>query len=291
MRRGYDDRMSGGLAWHARDLVLDPGERTLVVGILNVTPDSFSDGGRFLDPEAAVAHALRMADEGADVIDVGGESTRPGSDPVPAEEELARVLPVIRALSGTRPDLPVSVDTRKPEVAEAALAAGARIVNDVGAGRAEGMFEVVRAAGAGMVLMHMLGEPKTMQDAPAYEDVVGEVRSFLRERMEAAEAAGIEPEALVVDPGIGFGKTVEHNLLLLRHLEALTELGRPVMVGPSRKRFIGAILDLPEDQRDEGTVGAVVWAVAHGASVVRVHDVRSTVRAVRVADAIARVER
>ncbi len=283
--------MSGGLAWHARDLVLDPGERTLVMGILNVTPDSFSDGGRFLEPGTAVAHALRMAEDGADVVDVGGESTRPGSDPVPAEEELARVLPVIRGIVEARPDLPVSIDTRKPEVAEAALAAGARIVNDVAAGRTPGMFEVVRAAGAGMVLMHMLGEPKTMQEAPSYEDVVAEVRSFLAERLEAAAEAGIEPEALVVDPGIGFGKTLEHNLLLLRHLEALTELGRPVMVGPSRKRFIGAILGLPEDQRDEGTAGAVAWAVAHGASVVRVHDVRTTARVVRVVDAIARVER
>ncbi len=283
--------MSGGLAWHARDLVLDPAERTLVMGILNVTPDSFSDGGRFLEPGAAVAHALRMAEDGADVIDVGGESTRPGSDPVPAEEELARVLPVVRGIVEARPDLPVSIDTRKPEVAEAALAAGARIVNDVAAGRTPGMFEVVRAAGAGMVLMHMLGEPKTMQEAPSYEDVVAEVRSFLAERLEAAAEAGVEPEALVVDPGIGFGKTLEHNLLLLRHLEALTELGRPVMVGPSRKRFIGAILGLPEDQRDEGTAGAVAWAVAHGASVVRVHDVRTTARVVRVVDAIARVER
>ncbi len=284
-------RMSGGLAWHTKDRVLDPADHTLVMGILNVTPDSFSDGGRFLDPEVAVAHALRMVQDGADVIDVGGESTRPGSDPVPAEEELARVLPVIRRLAQVRPDLAISIDTRKPEVAEAALGAGACIVNDVAAGRSEGMFEVVRAAGAGMVLMHMLGEPKTMQEAPSYEDVVAEVRAFLRERLEAATAAGIEPEALVVDPGIGFGKTLEHNLLLLRHLEALTELGRPVMVGPSRKRFIGAILDLPEEERDEGTVGAVAWAVAHGASVVRVHDVRSTVRAVRIVDAIARVER
>jgi dihydropteroate synthase len=261
------------------------------MGILNVTPDSFSDGGRYLDPDAAVAHAVRMVEEGADVIDVGGESTRPGSDPVSAREERARVLPVIERLAAARPDVAISVDTRKPEVAEAALAAGACIVNDVSAGRAEGMFEVVRAAGAGMVLMHMLGEPKTMQEAPHYEDVVGEVAAFLRERLEAATAAGIEPEALVVDPGIGFGKTLEHNLLLLRHLEALTELGRPVLVGPSRKRFIGAILGLPEAERDEGTLGAVAWAAAHGASAVRVHDVRSTVRALRVLDAIARVER
>jgi dihydropteroate synthase len=283
--------MSGGLAWHARDRVLDPADHTLVMGILNVTPDSFSDGGRYLDPEAAVAHGLRMVKEGADVIDVGGESTRPGSDPVSAEEELARVVPVIERLVAASPGVAISVDTRKPEVAEAALAAGACIVNDVSAGRAEGMFEVVRAAGAGMVLMHMLGEPKTMQEAPHYEDVVGEVAAFLRERLEAATAAGIEPEALVVDPGIGFGKTLEHNLLLLRHLEALTELGRPVLVGPSRKRFIGAILGLPEEERDEGTLGAVAWAAAHGASAVRVHDVRSTVRALRVLDAIARVER
>jgi dihydropteroate synthase len=282
--------MSGGLAWHAGERVLDPAEHTLVMGILNVTPDSFSDGGRFLDPEAAVAHALRMVEDGADVIDVGGESTRPGSDPVPAEEERARVIPVIERLAAACP-VALSVDTRKPEVAEAALAAGACIVNDVSAGRSEGMFDVVRAAGAGMVLMHMLGEPKTMQEAPRYDDVVGEVAAFLRERLEAATAAGIEPEALVVDPGIGFGKTLEHNLLLLRHLETLTELGRPVLVGPSRKRFIGAILGLPEDERDEGTLGAVAWAVTRGASIVRVHDVRSTVRALRVLDAIARVER
>lgn len=283
--------MSEGLAWHAKDRVLDPADHTLVIGILNVTPDSFSDGGRYLDPEAAVAHALGMAEEGADVIDVGGESTRPGSDPVATEEELARVLPVIERIARERPELAISIDTRKPEVAEAALAAGACIVNDISAGRSGGMFEVVRDAGAGMVLMHMLGEPKTMQEAPSYEDVVAEVRAFLRERLEAATAAGIPPEALVVDPGIGFGKTLEHNLLLLRHLESLDELGRPVMVGASRKRFIGAILGLPEDERDEGTVGAVAWAVAHGASIVRVHDVRSTVRALRVVDAIARVER
>ncbi len=278
------------LHWHAGGRVLDCSERALVMGVLNVTPDSFSDGGRFLDADAAVAHGLRMVRDGADIVDVGGESTRPGSDPVPAEVESARVVPVIERLAAEHPGLAISADTRKPEVAEAALAAGACIVNDVSAGRDDRMYEVVRDAGAGMVLMHMLGDPKTMQEAPRYDDVVAEVREFLRERIESAEFAGIAPEALCIDPGIGFGKTLEHNLLLLRHLDALIELGRPVIVGPSRKRFIGAILDLPEEERVEGTAGAVAWAVGRGANVVRVHDVREMVRVVRVVDAIARAE-
>ncbi len=286
--RGYDGPME--LTWRAGGRTLGCGERTLVMGILNVTPDSFSDGGRFLDPDAAVAHGLRLVADGADVVDVGGESTRPGSDPVGADEERERVVPVIERLARERPGLAISVDTRKPEVAEAALAAGACIVNDVSGARAEGMFEVVRRTGAGLVLMHMLGEPKTMQEAPRYRDVVADVKGYLRERIEAARSAGVPSEALAVDPGIGFGKTLEHNLLLLRHLGALSELGRPVLVGPSRKRFLGAILDLPEDQRDEATAGAVAWAVTHGANVVRVHDVRGIVRVVRVLDAIARAE-
>jgi dihydropteroate synthase len=276
------------LHWHAGGRVLDCAERTLVMGVLNVTPDSFSDGGRFLDAEAAIVHGMELIADGADIVDVGGESTRPGSDPVDADEERARVVPVIERLAAAHPALAISVDTRKPEVAEAALAAGACIVNDVAGGRSEGMFEVVREAGAGMVLMHMLGEPKTMQEASHYDDVVAEVKGYLRERIEAAELAGIDPEALCVDPGIGFGKNLEHNLALLRGLGALADLGRPVLVGPSRKRFIGSILDLPERERVEGTAGAVAWAVAHGANLVRVHDVKEIVRVVRVVDAIAR---
>ena len=276
------------LHWHAGGRVLDCAERTLVMGVLNVTPDSFSDGGRFLDAEAAIAHGMELIADGADIVDVGGESTRPGSDPVDVAEEVSRVVPVIERLAAAHPALAISVDTRKPEVAEAALAAGACIVNDVAGGRSEGMFEVVREAGAGMVLMHMLGDPKTMQEAPHYDDVVAEVKEYLRERIEAAEFAGIDPEALCVDPGIGFGKNLEHNLALLRGLDALADLGRPVLVGPSRKRFIGSILDLPEHERVEGTAGAVAWAVAHGANLVRVHDVKEIVRVVRVVDAIAR---
>ncbi|HWO69533.1 MAG TPA: dihydropteroate synthase [Actinomycetota bacterium] len=278
---------SGRLVWRcgARELVC--GERTLVMGILNVTPDSFSDGGLFLDPDAAVARARRMVEEGADIVDVGGESTRPGSDPVPPEEERKRVLPVIEALAPEL-DVPISVDTRRAEVAAAALEAGASIVNDVTAGADPGMFAVVREAGAGMVLMHMKGEPKTMQRDPRYDDVVAEVRGFLEARLEAAMLAGIEADRLCIDPGIGFGKTLEHNLLLLRHVDALFDLGRPVLVGPSRKSFIGALLDLPPDQRVEGTLGAISWLAARGVHVVRVHDVREAVRALRVVDAIAR---
>jgi len=282
--------VGGSLLWHAGGRVFDCSERTLVMGVLNVTPDSFSDGGRYLDPDAALAHGMRLAADGADIVDVGGESTRPGSEPVGTAEELRRVVPVIERMAAAHPGLPISIDTRTPEVAAAALAAGACIVNDVSGGRGEGMFDVAREAGAGMVLMHMRGEPKTMQEAPHYDDVVAEVKRFLRERIEAAASAGLEPGTLCIDPGIGFGKDLEHNLLVMKHLEALADLGRPVLIGPSRKRFIGAILDLPEDERVEGTAGAVAWCVAHGAHVVRVHDVKQIVRVVRVVDAIARAQ-
>ena len=289
--RGYDEVVSGGkLVWRVGELELDCGERTLVMGILNVTPDSFSDGGRFLDSEAAVEHGLRMVDDGADVVDVGGESTRPGSEPVSVEEERDRVLPVIETLASKVP-VPLSIDTRKPSVAKAALDVGATIVNDVSGGRDQGMFDVVRDARAGMVLMHMKGEPETMQEAPHYDDVVEEVHEYLRERIESAEFAGIEPERLCIDPGIGFGKALEHNLTLMHRVDALLDLGRPVLVGPSRKRFIGTLLDLPDDQRVEGTAGAVAWLVARGAHIVRVHDVKEMVRVVGVVDAIARAGR
>jgi len=258
------------------------------MGILNVTPDSFSEGGRHFDPDDAVKHAGQMVTDGADIVDVGGESTRPGSDPVAAEEELERVLPVIERLVEEIPHTPISIDTRKSAVAATALAAGATIVNDVSAGADPAMFDVVREHDTAVVLMHMKGEPKTMQETPTYDDVVGEVHEFLRERIEAAEFAGIDPERIAIDPGIGFGKDLGHNLELMQRADAFLDLGRPLLVGPSRKRFIGAILDLPEDQRVEGTIGAVAWMVAHGAHVARVHDVREVVRAVRVVDAIAR---
>lgn len=257
------------------------------MGILNVTPDSFSDGGRFFDPEVAVWHGVRMVEEGADIIDVGGESTRPGSDPISVEDERDRVISVIKGLAAEL-DVPISVDTRRHEVAAAALESGATVVNDVSAGSDPEMFAVVRDAGAGMVLMHMKGDPKTMQEAPHYDDVVTEVKEFLRERLEAAVFARIEPERLCVDPGIGFGKNLEHNLLLMRNISAFLELGRPVLVGPSRKSFIGTLLDLPSDERVEGTAAAAAWLAGRGAHIVRVHDVKEVVRVVRIVDAIAR---
>ena len=278
----------GGPIWRVGERAFDGSERTFVMGILNVTPDSFSDGGRYLDRAAAVAHGTRMVEDGADILDVGGESTRPGSEAVPADEELERVRPVIERLAELHPAIPISIDTRKADVAAEALDAGAAIVNDVSGGSDPAMFDVVRERGAAVVLMHMRGDPKTMQEAPRYDDVVGEVHEYLRQRIEAAELAGIAQERIAVDPGLGFGKDLEHNLELLSGIDALLDLGRPVLVGPSRKRFIGTLLDLPEDERVEGTIGAVVWSLARGAHLVRVHDVKEVVRAVRVADAIAR---
>ncbi len=278
----------GGPVWRVGERTFDCSERTLVMGIVNVTPDSFSDGGRFFDAVYAVRHAKSLIADGADIIDVGGESTRPGSDPVDADEEMRRVLPVIRRLVDEHPDVVVSIDTRKSEIASAALGEGATIVNDVSAGADPAMFDVVEDAGAAIVLRHMKGEPKTMQDAPTYDDVVAEVHRYLRERVEAAAFSGIDAERIAVDPGIGFGKRFEDNLELLRRVDTFLDLARPVLVGPSRKRFIGAILDLPQDERDEGTVGAAAWAASRGAHVLRVHDVRAVKRAVDVIDAIAR---
>ncbi|MDQ1402252.1 MAG: dihydropteroate synthase [Actinomycetota bacterium] len=247
---------------------------TLVMGVLNVTPDSFSDGGRWLDPDAAVQHGLELVREGADVVDVGGESTRPGAEPVAADEELRRVLPVITALA---PRVRVSIDTRKRAVAEAALDAGASLLNDVSAS----LFPVAAQAGAGWVAMHMQGDPTTMQAAPRYDDVVGEVTAFLVERAEAAAAAGVTE--VWVDPGIGFGKTAAHNLSLLRRLRELAAAGWPVLVGASRKSFIGALTGgRPVDDRLEGSLAVAVWAAAHGAAMVRVHDVAATVQAMRL---------
>jgi len=277
-----------GPVWRVGERVFDCSERTLVMGILNITPDSFSDGGRFLDRATAVAHATRMVDDGADILDVGGESTRPGSTPVSADEELERVHPLIERLAELHPAVPISIDTRKADVAAEALDAGATIVNDVSGGADPAMFDVVRDREAAAVLMHMRGDPTTMQEAPHYDDVVGEVHEYLRQRIEAAELAGIDPERIAIDPGIGFGKDLDHNLDLMHGVDALLDLGRPVLVGPSRKKFIGTILDLPVEERVEGTLGAVVWMIARGAHLVRVHDVREVVRAVRVSDAIAR---
>jgi dihydropteroate synthase len=276
--------------WRCRDHRIICGARTLLVGVVNVTPDSFSDGGLYEDARSAVEHGLRLASEGADVVDVGGESTRPGAAPVPASEEIARVLPTIEGLVAERADVPVSVDTRKPEVAAAALEAGASIVNDVTAGADAGMFDLVRDSGAGMILMHMRGEPRTMQIDPVYEDVVAEVTAFLRERSAAAAADGVGRDRLCADPGIGFGKDLGHNLALLRATRRIRdELDLPLLVGPSRKRFIGALTgDDDPTHRVEGTAGAVAWCATQGADLVRVHDVRAMRRVTQVVDAIVR---
>jgi len=266
-------------------------ERTLIMGVLNVTHDSFSDGGRFLNVDEAVTHAREMARTGADIIDIGGESTRPGAAPVGVEEELRRILPVIERLQ----DLVVSVDTTKALVAEKALAAGARIINDISALRFDArMVDVVRDAGAGAVLMHMQGTPQTMQQSPQYDDVVADVRSFLAERIAFAEARGLKKSQIAVDPGIGFGKTVAHNLQLLARLGEFGLLGCVLLVGTSRKSFIGKVLGSAPDAgqgpetagRLWGTAATVAWAVAQGARVVRVHDVAEMVDVVRMVEAV-----
>jgi dihydropteroate synthase len=244
------------------------------MGVLNVTPDSFSDGGRWLDRDAAVEHGLRMAAEGADIVDVGGESTRPGAAPVDATEERRRVVPVIEALSA---QVRVSVDTSKRDVAEAAVAAGATIVNDVSAS----LHDVAADTGAGWIAMHMRGTPATMQHEPSYADVVGEVRDFLLERAEKARAAGVSE--IWIDPGIGFGKTAEHNLSLLHHLATLVETGFPVALGVSRKSFLGRLTGGAEvDDRREASLAAATWAMLHGVGLIRVHDVGATVQAARL---------
>jgi dihydropteroate synthase len=256
------------------------------MAILNVTPDSFYDGGRRLDPEEAIADGIEMAAAGADVIDIGGESTRPGARPVSADEESERVLPVIRALRGSV-SIPISIDTTKSSVARAALAEGADIVNDISAlGFDPEMAGLVAAAKAPVILMHMQGTPRTMQAAPRYDDVVREVRDFLGARIQYAMERGIERDKIVVDPGFGFGKTLEHNLALLRGLPALVALGQPLLAGVSRKTFIGKILGLEPGERLEGSLAAAVAAVLGGANIVRAHDVKETCRAVRIADAI-----
>jgi dihydropteroate synthase len=256
-------------------------DRPVVMGVVNVTPDSFSDGGRFADADAAVAAAERMAADGAALVDVGGESTRPGSAPVDEAEELRRVMPVIERLAGRLP-IPVSIDTRKPGVMRRAVEAGATLVNDVGALRAPGAIEAVADSGAAVCLMHMQGEPGTMQDAPRYADVVTEVREFLRQRVAACEAAGIGRARIAVDPGFGFGKSLEHNLALLAGLPVIAADGLPLLVGLSRKRMIGALTARGDGERLAGSLAAAVVAAQNGARIVRAHDVRETVDALRV---------
>lgn len=281
------------MIWRGRNFSLDFSDgRSRLMGILNVTPDSFSDGGNFMDPKAAVARALAMVEAGASMIDVGGESSRPGSAPVPLDEELRRVIPVVAELASYAvrhaPHVLISVDTTKSEVARRALEAGAHIINDISAGRFDlAMLATIARAGAGLVLMHMQGTPQTMQLDPRYDDVTNEVVGFLRDRLAAAEAAGIAAEQIAVDPGIGFGKTVEHNLTLLARLDAVCALGRPVLIGVSRKSLITRLLGPDGGNPDalrQGSVAAAVWSVTRGANIVRVHDVAETARVLRVID-------
>jgi dihydropteroate synthase len=256
-------------------------ERPLIMGIVNVTPDSFSDGGRFLDPVAAVAHARKLIDDGADLVDLGGESTRPGSQPVSEDEEIKRVLPVLERLS----DIPVSVDTRRPRVMKAALEAGASMINDVQALSAPGAIEAVAASGCAVCLMHMKGEPATMQRAPYYDDVVGEVTTFLRDRIAACQSAGIARERIVADPGFGFGKRLEHNLALLRRLPELAALGVPLLAGWSRKSSLGMITGRPAGERLAASLAAALLAAQGGAKILRVHDARETRDVLRIWEA------
>lgn len=258
--------------------------RPLVMGIVNVTPDSFSDGGHHASTAAAIEHALQLRDEGADILDIGGESTRPGALPVSVDEELRRVVPVLEALRYQ--GVPLSADTCKPEVMRAAIAAGASMINDINALQSQDALEAVAAANVAVCLMHKQGAPQTMQSDPRYQDVVAEVIGFIRARAEAAEAAGIAPERLVVDPGFGFGKTLEHNILLLRHLDRLAAVGLPVLAGLSRKSMLGMMTGLAVGERLAPSIAAAVLAVMKGARIVRVHDVKATVQALQIVHAV-----
>jgi dihydropteroate synthase len=261
------------------------------MGILNVTPDSFSDGGVFLSVEAALAHAIKMHEEGAAIIDIGGQSTRPGARPLEVAEELDRVIPVIEAVRAALPTTPISIDTSKPQVMRAAFAAGATLINDVYALRVEGAMEVARDLGVPVCLMHIQGDPLTMQIAPYYDDIVHEVQSFLLERVRRCEQCGISRQNLIIDPGFGFGKTLEHNLTLLARLECFVETGLPVLVGLSRKSMLGSILSKPVGERLFGSVAAAVVAALKGAAILRVHDVAPTLDGVKVVQALMQISR
>lgn len=268
------------MEWIARNRHWRFPHRPLVMGIVNVTPDSFSDGGAYLEPEAAVRHALRLEAAGADILDIGGESTRPGAQPVPVGEELRRVMPVLERLKG-RCRAALSIDTRKVEVARAALAAGAHIVNDIGAATAPpAMHALVAETGAGYICMHMQGEPATMQQAPRYRDVVAEVEAFFQERLEVLSRKGVAPEQVALDVGIGFGKTLEHNLALLAALDRFTGLGRPLVLGLSRKSVISQLLGVEAHDRLAGSLAGACWGISRGVQVLRVHDVAATRQAV-----------
>lgn len=261
-------------------------QKTGIMGVLNITPDSFSDGGDYFSLERAVTHAVQMVEEGAEIIDVGGESTRPGSEPVSIDEECTRVLPIIEQLSKIL-SVPISIDTCKPEVARAAVAAGANMLNDITGLTNSEMLRVAAESKMPVVLMHIQGQPKTMQENPEYIDVIIDIKDFFVQQISAANAVGVTD--LILDPGIGFGKSVEHNLIILKRLHEFSDLGYPLLVGPSRKNFIGKITGLPTNDRVEGTVAAVVMARWHGADWVRVHDVKECHRALQVIDAIRKI--
>ncbi|MDH5436064.1 MAG: dihydropteroate synthase [Gammaproteobacteria bacterium] len=269
-----------------RNPALIHSEHPLVMGVLNVTPDSFSDGGQFDTFTQAVDHVRQMSAAGADIIDIGGESTRPGAAPVSVQQELDRVIPVIEALSQ---EVTFSIDTSKPEVMRAAVKAGAGIINDVCALRGEGALQVVAELGVPVCLMHMQGEPRTMQTAPRYTDVVHEIKAFFLERVEACNKAGIQKNNIIIDPGFGFGKTLQHNLLLLKHLKVFVDTGFPVLAGISRKSMFGQLLDLPVDERSAASLAAAVVAVMSGARIIRTHDVKPTVEALKVCYSIQSV--
>jgi len=264
----------------------DFSKRTYLMGVLNVTPDSFYDGGRFLDTKEALKQGMKMAEDGADIIDVGGESSRPGSDPVSVEEELKRVIPVIEGLA-KEIDIPISVDTYKSEVAKKALDSGASMVNDISALRFDSeMRKVLKDFDVPVVLMHIKGTPKDMQKNPYYDDLMGEITSYLKEAIIVAKNSGIDENKIIIDPGIGFGKRLEDNLEILKNLSFLKSLKKPILVGPSRKSFIGKILDLPEEKRLEGSLAALAVAVMNGANIVRVHDVKESKKVAKIVDSI-----
>jgi dihydropteroate synthase len=269
-----------------RDRDLELGQKTLIMGILNVTPDSFSDGGFFFDPNKAIAQAIKMTEEGADIIDIGGESTRPGAESVPLEEEIRRVVPVIKELI-KEIHLPISVDSYKSEVAKQALDAGAHIINDISGLRFDpAMAELAAQYNVPVVVMHIKGTPKDMQQNPKYEDLIYEIKSYLEEGVGLAEKAGLKRDQVIIDVGIGFGKTVSHNLELINRLDEFHTIGCPMLIGPSRKSFIGNILDLPVQERLEGTAAAITMAVSRGVHIVRLHDCAPMKRVIQIADAI-----
>ncbi|MCX7872687.1 MAG: dihydropteroate synthase [Verrucomicrobiae bacterium] len=275
----------------ARNFEINYGNRAVVMGIVNVTPDSFFDGGRYFDKERAVERIYELVEHGADIIDIGGESTRPGAEEVSEGEELRRVIPVIEAVA-SKIRVPISIDTMKPVVAKAALEAGACIVNDVGANRDNAlMWEVAAQSGAAYVIMHMKGTPRTMQMNPVYEDVVAEVDGFFRDRIGHVKAAGVREDSIVLDPGIGFGKTVEHNLLLLRNLSVYVKFGMPLLIGVSRKSFIGRVLNLDVKDRMIGSVACELFAWLNGAAIIRTHNVKETLQAIRMVESILYVTR